>query len=371
MRIAQIAPLAESVPPKKYGGTERVVAALTEGLVLRGHDVTLFASGDSEAKAKLFATYPKHLREAMPKDSVRRTMATLSHLGVAYAHQEEFDIIHDHTGFYGNAFAYSAQTPTLVTMHGAFTKENIELFESLSRAYLVTISHRQRQLAPHLNHIATIYNGLNFDNYPFSDTHEGYLLYVGRISQEKGTRYTVEVARRLNMRLIIAAKLDNPKDRRYFKRYVKPYISDKIQWVGEVTEEERNKLYANALCLLHPVTWPEPFGLTLIEAMACGCPVIAFNQGSIPEIIQDRRTGYIVGNVDEMAARVKLISEISREECKNHARNNFNADRMVEAYESLYSTLLQLLNQQKQHILPHTRMTPQYSGKRKARPTLQ
>lgn len=341
MKIAQIAPLIECVPPKAYGGTERIVSILTEELVNRGHSVTLFASGDSTTDAQLYPTYPRSLRAAMPDDVQGRVLASLLHLGKAYEMAQYFDVIHDHTGHFGVAFANSCNKPVVMTMHGAFNEQNIKMYTALTNPHLVTISHNQRLSAPGLNHLATVYNGVSLERFPFSEKHDGYLLYVGRICPEKGTHLAIEVAQKLKMKLIIAAKLDYEKFGDYFEQKVRPHLSDEITWIGEVSEPQRNELYANAYCFLHPVTWPEPFGLTLVEAMACGCPVVAFEQGSIPEVISHEETGYVVHTVDEMVEAVQRISNIDRKKCREHAITNFNEQRMVNNYESLYRALVE------------------------------
>ena len=206
----------------------------------------------------------------------------------------------------------------------------------------MTISDFQKKIAPDANHIATIYNGLEMEDYPFSDTDDGYLLFVGRISKEKGLHHAINVAEALDLKLIIAAKADKA-DEEYFEK-IKPRFKGKIEWIGEVDGKRRNELFSRALCSLHPVEWPEPFGLTLIEAMACGCPVVAFDRGSIPEIIQDRITGFVVGDENEMAVAVRNIRSISRVECREYALKNFNSKRMVDQYESIYQ---KILNQKK------------------------
>lgn len=340
MRIAQIAPIVERVPPKKYGGTERVISALTEELVRRGHDVTLFASGDSQTAAKLIATYPHALREDFPEPSVKRLIWSQRHVATAYAMWHQFDIIHDHTSWVSAGMAHMSRIPVVMTLHSAFTPETIALFESFDHPYLVSISDAQRKPAPDFNYIATVYNGLPMNNYPFSFKNDGYLLFVGRICEEKGTHFAVQVARRLNLPLIIAAKLEDGPNRAYFEREIEPYLSDTIRWIGEVNEQERNRLFSRALCSLHPVTWPEPFGLTLIEAMACGAPVVAFDKGSIPEVIKHGKTGYIVNDVDEMTNAVSRIDKIDRRECRRYALKQFSAEQMGDNYELVYDAIL-------------------------------
>jgi glycosyltransferase involved in cell wall biosynthesis len=339
MKIAQIAPLAERVPPKKYGGTERVVYSLTEELVKRGHEVTLFASGDSITSAKLAAIYPLALREAKLKDIYGANIWTLFNIGEAYAKQEEFDIIHDHSGFLSLPTANLSKTPVIMTCHGPFTPENRHIFRKLNKPHLVTISKSQA-VVPGLNYAGTVYNGLDMKNYPFSNEHDGYLLFVGRISREKGVHNAIEIALNTNLPLVIAAKLDDV-DRSYYQNYVEPYLSEKIRWIGEVDEAERNKLMSRAMALMHAITWREPFGLTIVEAMACGCPVVATNLGSIPELIIHGKTGFVHSSIEEMIDSVLEIDKIDRSECRRHALENFSAEKMADGYERLYSQLLE------------------------------
>lgn len=333
MRIAQLAPLIERVPPKRYGGTERVVHYLTEELVRRGHAVTLFASGDSETKAELIATSSHSLREMHTADE---TAFTLLNVAKVYKRAEDFDVIHNHSDYYAFAATYSSPTPTVTTFHGAFTLENRNLYEEYNDLNFVSISNNQRRGGPPINWLATIHHGIPTEKFPFGAKPGNYLLYVGRISLEKGTHIAIDVAMAVGLELIIAAKLDK-FDVDYFNKYVAPRLSNgKIRWIGEVDEVERNKLMKEALCLLHPITWREPFGLTMVEAMACGCPVVAFKKGSVPEIVADKKTGFIVEKEKEMVRAIKRIGDISRAECRRHTEKNFNLKRMVDLYEKLY-----------------------------------
>ncbi|OGH68849.1 MAG: hypothetical protein A2754_03320 [Candidatus Magasanikbacteria bacterium RIFCSPHIGHO2_01_FULL_47_8] len=340
MRIAQIAPLAERVPPHRYGGTERIVHALTEELVRRGHSVTLFASGDSLTSAELVSVYPVSLREARVKDLYGLNIWTLLNIGLVYERQDAFDIIHDHNGYIGLPIANIAKTPTVITTHGPFTAENRRIFQMLHKPYIVTLSNAQMIPAPGIHYAGTVYNGLPMLEYPFSLENDGYLLYVGRICMDKGTHYAIEVARALRLPLVIAAKLE-PTDRPYFHEHVEPFLSEQIRWVGEVTEEERNRLMSRALCFLHPVTWREPFGLTLIEAMACGCPVVAFNHGSSGEVVVHGKTGFVVRDSEEMIEAVINIDKINRADCREHAIKNFSVEKMTDNYESIYTKILE------------------------------
>jgi glycosyltransferase involved in cell wall biosynthesis len=301
--------------------------------------VTLFASGDSITKAKLESVYPRSLREARLKDIYGANLFTLLNIGLAYEMQDEFDIIHDHALPYSLPTANIATTAVVATMHGAFTPENRRIFQTLTSAHIVTVSTSQSYPVPTLNYAGTVYNGLPMEHYPFSDTHDGYLLYVGRIAMEKGVHYAIETAQQLNIPLIIAAKLDLV-DRPYFKEYIEPHLSDEIQWIGEVDEVKRNELMSKAMCFLHPVIWREPFGLTLIEAMACGCPVVAFDRGSIPEIIKHGETGFVVQDIEAMLDAVGNIRAIDRKKCREHALANFNAAKMADGYEAVFRKIL-------------------------------
>lgn len=357
MRIAQIAPLAERVPPKKYGGTERVIYNLTEELVKLGHEVTLFASGDSKTSARLVALYPKSIRELGLKDIYGLNIPSMINTGTAYAMQEEFDVIHDHNPHLGLPTANIAQVPVVMTWHGPFNDEIIQYFTALNRTYLVSISESQRRGAPSLPFAGTVYNGLAMDNYPFSGRHKDYLLYVGRIDLEKGTHTAIDLAAASGRRLVIAAKYDDrvPRIRWYFQHYIEPRLRKHkklVRWVGEVGEAKRNELMKNASCMLHPITWLEPFGLTLIEAMACGCPVVAFNLGSMPEIIENGKTGFVVETFEQALDAIKMADKIDRRYCRRYALNNFNAKKMALGYEAVYRRIIKKHRRQFSSFLP-------------------
>jgi glycosyltransferase involved in cell wall biosynthesis len=340
VKIAQIAPVIERVPPPAYGGTERIVSALTDHLVSLGHDVTLFATADSLTKAKLSAIVPRPLREIKVEDLYGPNQWSLLHYGFAYSRQSDFDIIHDHNSYLSLPIANIARTPVVLTMHGSITPLNKRMYETLPRPYLVAISESQTQTMANLNFVGTVHNGLDMTDYEFSNTHDNYLLYVGRISQEKGVHWAIEAAEFLNLPLILAAKVDE-KDRPYFNRYIRPRLDSKlINWVGEVNQQRRNQLMSRAMALLHPVTWREPFGLTLIESMATGCPVVAFNRGSISEIVVDGVTGFTVDDLGGMVEAIKNIAFISRADCRYHALTNFSARRMAIRYEEIYYQIL-------------------------------
>lgn len=339
MRIAQIAPIIERIPPKKYGGTERVIHELTEELVKRGHEVTLFASGDSQTKAKLSSCTKRALKETKIKDLYGPNVMTMVNIGRAYDLQDQFDVIHDHNGYFSLPTANQSRTPVVMTYHGTITPEVKKAFQSLKNPHLVSISRSQFENIPGINIAGNVYHGLSTETYPFSERHDGYLLFVGRISMEKGVHHAIEVALRLDLPLIIAAKLD-AVDLPYFNKYISPHLSGNIRWIGEVNEKERNRLMSRAMCFLHPVVFKEPFGLTLIESMACGCPVVAFDKGAIPEIILNGKTGFVVSDTKGMVRAVKKISSIKRKGCREYVLKNFNTKRMVDEYEKIYHEIL-------------------------------
>jgi glycosyltransferase involved in cell wall biosynthesis len=264
---------------------------------------------------------------------------TLLNIGFAYELQDEFDIIHDHAAPISLPTANLATTPVVATMHGAFSPENRRLFQTLRNPHIVTISQAQAFPLPNINHAGTVYNGLSMEHYPFGEKPGDYLLVVGRISMEKGTHFAIDAAQVTDMPLILAAKVDDV-DRGYFREYIEPRLSSRVEWVGEVDEDRRNELMAGAYAFLHPVTWREPFGLVLIEAMACGCPVIAFNHGSIPEVINTGVTGYVVEDLEGMVDAIAAVSGIDRAVCREHALTNFSATKMADGYEAIYRKLL-------------------------------
>lgn len=352
MKIAQIAPVNIKIPPDKYGGTERVISALTEELVKRGHQVTLFASGDSQTSAKLVSICPRELPPRViyeEKDKVydiyEHTAWNVMNIALAYRMQDQFDVIHDHTAQnfpMSLALANVAKKPVVITLHGAFTKSTIALYTFFKNPYYVSISHAQSQFAPNINYIGNVYHGLNMVHYPFSANPDSYLLYVGRISPEKGVHHAIHVAKRIGRPLIIAGGQDmNYKN--YISTAIQPHLSKMIRWIGEVDESTRNELMSKAYCTLHPITWPEPFGLTIIESMACGSPVVGFSIGSIPELIQNGKTGFVVNSVSEMVEAVKKIPSIDRSYCRSYALKRFTVEKMVDEYEKIY------IKAQKQH----------------------
>jgi glycosyltransferase involved in cell wall biosynthesis len=336
LRIAQVATLYERIPPLFYGGTERVVSYLTEELVRRGHDVTLFASGDSQTGAKLAPGCPQALRLlGRPElgSSLQLGMLTEVYENAA----ERFDIIHAHVDYWSFAFAQLTGMPTVGTMHGRL---NIPELHPVYRRYrsvpLVSISNAQRAPLPFMNWVATIYHGLPRDLLQFSPGDGKYLAFLGRISPEKRPDLAIEVARKAGIPLKIAAKID-AVDRDYFEAEIKPRLSSPgIEYVGEIAETEKSEFLGGAVALLFPIDWPEPFGLAMIEAMACGTPVIARPCGSVPEVLRHGVCGYIADTVDELTEALRQIHQLSREACRAEFERRFTVEQMADNYERVY-----------------------------------
>jgi glycosyltransferase involved in cell wall biosynthesis len=338
MRIAQIAPLYESVPPKYYGGTERVVSYLTEELVRKGHDVTLFASGDSVTAAHLVPCCPRSLRlDENCVDQMAHHVLALEHV-VQRAH--EFDVVHFHVDYLHYPLSRRASYVHLTTLHGRLDTRDLEpLYREFRDMPLVSISDAQRKPLEWANWQATVHHGLPPELYPYRDAPGEYLAFLGRFSPEKRADRAIEIARRCQVPLKIAAKVD-PADRRYFDEVVRPLLDDPmVECIGEIGEDAKADFLGHARALVFPIDWPEPFGLVMIEAMACGTPVIAFPQGSVPEILEDGRTGFVVGTIDEAVAAVHRLPELSRRGCREAFEERFTVSRMAEGYVRLYERL--------------------------------
>jgi glycosyltransferase involved in cell wall biosynthesis len=340
LQIAQVSPLYERVPPALYGGTERIVGYLTEELVERGHQVTLFASGDSRTGAKLVAPAARALRlSSPPKDDL---VFHLLELAEVFEHAREFDVIHCHVGHLAFPFARLARAPSLHTLHGRLDlPDTFPIFRHFHDEPLVSISHAQRQPFKGLGvtWAGTVYHGIPVDRYPFSPGGGGYLAFLGRISPEKRPDLAIALAKRVGLRLKIAAKVD-PVDRRYFEEEIEPLMDDPlIEFIGEIGEDAKTQFLGEALALLFPIDWPEPFGLVMIEALACGTPVIARPFGSVPEVLEHGRTGFIADTLEEMEAAVHKLDRIDRAECRREVEARFTVERMVDGYEALYQSL--------------------------------
>jgi glycosyltransferase involved in cell wall biosynthesis len=339
LRIAQLGPLYERIPPHLYGGTERVVSYLTEELVRRGHDVTLFSSGDSLTKAKRVCGSPRSLRLAGLSTS--GPTLHLPMLADIYETAESFDILHSHLDYWCFPFARLTSTPTLVTMHGRLDVETLKpIYDRFRHVPLVSISDAQRKPIPRMNWVGTAYHGLPRDLLEFNPNPGKYLAFLGRICPEKRVDTAIEVALRAGLPLKIAAKVDDV-DQEYFEAIIKPKLCPPdVELIGEIGEHEKNDFMGNAIALLFTIDWPEPFGLAMIESFACGAPVIARPRGSVPEIVKDGKTGFIVESVDELVAAVRRVDGISRADCRAEFEARFTATHMAERYEQLYGILL-------------------------------
>lgn len=341
MKILQLAPIWETVPPPAYGGIEAVVADLCNGLVRRGHEVTLCASGDSLTPAELLSIYPRSLRTA--KDVKDPSPYVWMHAALSLCEGRFFDIIHNHAGELVMAMSHLIDVPILTTRHGPFPPDWKFVWDHYTGWYN-TISRSERlQMPPVSSGIygGVVYNGIDVESFPYSEDKDEYLLFLSRVSPEKGTHLAVEVARRLGLPLIIAGKVDQV-DQEYFHTAVEPLIDDRrVIFVGEADGALKRRLYARARCLLMPLMWEEPFGLVMVEAMACGTPVIAFPRGSAPELVRDGETGYLVGDVEEMVAAVRRAGKIEPRRCREHVAEHFSVARMTDGYLALYQRILE------------------------------
>jgi glycosyltransferase involved in cell wall biosynthesis len=339
LRIAQIAPLIESVPPKKYGGTERVVYNLTEELVRRGHEVTLFASGDSTTSARLISPVPGSLRLGSKNHSP--IIMHMLMLQKAYEEMEgQFDIIHSHLEYLTLPFAARSATPTVLTMHGRLdTPDYASILNRYGRMNYVSISDSQRLPAPGINWVKTIYHGYPESLFSCNTEPEDYFLYLGRISEEKRPDHAIKLAGACHIHLKIAAKID-PSDREYFKSRIEPLLDHPlVEFVGEVDDREKSTLLRNAKGLLNTIDWPEPFGLVMIEALACGTPVIVRRCGSSPEVITHGTSGFICDTRQDFVKSIHDIGAISRSACRREFEKRFTARHMTGKYENLFYRL--------------------------------
>src|SRR5689334_22891013 len=338
LRIGQLAPLYESVPPKLYGGTERVVSYLTEELVRRGHDVTLFASGDSQTSARLTPGYPRSLRLA------GLTQVAMSGMGFhfpmlsnVFDHADDFDIIHAHLDYWTFPFARQTATPTITTLHGRLDLEEIHcIFRSYEDMPVVSISDNQRTPLPGMNWVSTVHHGVPRELLPYNPKGGKYLAFLGRIAPEKRPDLAIDVARKAGIPLKIAAKVD-VVDREYFREVIEPKMKGGgVEYIGEINDHEKGEFLGDAVALLFTIDWPEPFGLVMIEALACGTPVIARPCGSVPEVVRPGVSGFIADSVPELVEAVKRVEEVDRAACRRDFERRFSVARMVDGYETLY-----------------------------------
>ena len=341
MRIAQVAPLYESVPPKLYGGTERVVSYLTEALVQSGHEVTLFASGDSLTNATLRPMCQRALR-LEGKNVVDPLAHHIRMIEVVATDANDFDIIHFHIDYLHFPVTRRQNITALTTLHGRLDIPDIfPLYREFADMNVVSISNAQRAPLPWVNWVSTVYHGLPEDLYKPTLTPGSYLAFLGRISPEKRVDRAIEIAKAAGIPLKIAAKVD-AVDQEYFQEHIKGLLEDPlVEYIGEIGEHEKAEFLGKARALLFPIDWPEPFGLVLIEALACGTPVIAYAKGSIPEIIEHGMTGFVIDNLSSAVQAVERVGSLSRQVCRNIFENRFSARRMSKDYLTVYNRLLE------------------------------
>ncbi len=352
MKIVQLSTLWERTPPTKYGGLELVVSNLTEELVARGHEVTLFATGDSKTNALLKATYPRPLyREGVPWTSMDDSLQMVS-TAIRYAKEWGADVIHNHQSHRSLAMMSLAETPVVNTIHGTLNQaqlapDRIRTFRAYRNQNFISISNYQRQHARYLHWIRTVYNGIDVSRFPIKEKPKAdYLFWIGRFSQTKGTHLAIDYAAKFGMKLLMAAKYDQlaPKDVAYFEAEIKPRLKGgKAEWVGEVGHAEKARLYADAYATLMPILWDEPFGLVVTESMACGTPVIAFKRGAMPELITSGKTGFLVPERDEKAFLKALdaVPSIDRKACRRRVERKFSVAAMADGYLAAYDQVVE------------------------------
>jgi len=339
MRIAQVAPLHESVPPKLYGGTERVVSYLTEECVRRGHEVTLFASGDSITGAKLRPAIPRALRLEGAK-SIDALALHLRMVDMVAREARDFDIVHFHIDHLHFPVTRRERIAAVTTLHGRLDLANLHpLYREFAEMHLVSVSESQRRPMPWVNWVGTVYHGVPENLYQARTQQGTYLAFLGRISPEKRVDRAIEIAKRTGMPLKIAAKVD-PVDREYFESRICRLLEHPlVEYIGEIGEHEKSEFLGHACALLFPIDWPEPFGLVMIEALACGTPVIAYRAGSVPEVIDDGKSGFIVEDLEQAVSAVMRVGALDRRTCRRVFEERFSARRMCSDYLAIYGDL--------------------------------
>jgi len=323
----------------RYGGIEWVVSILADGLVARGHDVTLYAAGDSQTTARLVTSY-----DEPPSYRIGTSLPDLHHALTCLVHAADHDLVHDHSGPLACALGQVAPVPFCHTVHGPLTGEPGRIYAQIAEVCpsvrLISLSHSQREPRPELNWLATCHNAIDLDSYPFDPGNDGYLLFLGRMSPDKGCHHAVTIARRTGMPLRLAGKMQDPEERAHFDETVRPFLGDQIEYLGEVSHDDKVRLLQRALVTLFPVQWPEPFGLVMVESMACGTPVLGTRMGAVPEVIEDGRSGVVEDSIDRLVERLPEAAALHRRNVRAVAEERFSAARMVDDYEAAYRQLL-------------------------------
>jgi len=333
MKVAVLSPVAWRTPPRHYGPWEQMASNLTEGLHQAGIDVTLFATGDSVTSSKLISVVEKGYEENRDQDA--KVLECL-HISNLMEQADSFDLIHNHFDFMPLSYSRLIKTPVLTTIHGFSSEKIIPVYQKYNRdGHYVSISNANRH--PSLTYLATVYNGLDTESFQFNHFPTDYLLFFGRIHPDKGTAQAIQIALKSKRRLLIAGII---QDEDYYKKQVEPYLNDQIQFLGTAGPDLRNELLGKAAALLHPIHFEEPFGLSVVEAMLCGTPVIAFNKGSMPELIRNGNTGFLVNNTEEAVMAVDRLEQIDRYACHEWAKNRFSKEKMVEDYLNLYHQII-------------------------------
>lgn len=343
LRIALIAPLWVRIPPKKYGGIELIIYYLANELTERGHKVTLFASGDSISRAKLVSLRKRPLLD----DNIKWTNQafTLLNISQVYERANEFDLIHAHNDIYDLFFANLVKTPTVLTMHNPLLAKQPDeprkkVMEYYKKLNYVNISESQKKLsAVKLNFLKTVYNGIDVSQFEFNDTPDDHFVWIARVDKYKGIGNAVTAAEKAKAKLIMAGRLDYTQEA-YFASEIKPHLNKKIQFIGEIGGKQKSNFYKSATALLYPIEWNEPFGLVMIEAMACGTPVIAFDHGSVREVVKDGKTGFVVKTIPQMVRAMKKVHTIDRRACRKWVEKKFSIQAMVDGYEEVYEKIL-------------------------------
>jgi glycosyltransferase involved in cell wall biosynthesis len=340
VKVALIAPAWFQVPPSRYGGIEWVVSILADGLVEHGHEVTLYAAGESRTHARLVTSY-----DEPPSYRIGLAMPDLHHALTCLEDADEFDLVNDHSGLLACALGQTVRTPFCHTVHGPLTGEPGRIYAQIanvcSDVRLISLSESQRAPQPNLNWLATCHNAINIEDHPYDPGDDGYLLFLGRMSADKGAKHAVSVARETGLPLKLAGKMHDADEREYFDASVRPHLDSRIEYLGEVNHDEKIRLLQRALLTLFPIQWPEPFGLVMVESMACGTPVIGTRQGAVPEVIQHGRGGLVVDSIEEMARCVEAAAALPREQVRAVAVERFSPRRMVRDYELAFARLLE------------------------------